>query len=86
MSDRMIHSAYDVEPVTPSDTTDLQGVQGPYSEARGLYIQTTSGDICVVTKAGNERTITLPKQQVFPIQVTRVKATGTTAVGILALY
>lgn len=66
--------------VTPSDTADL-----PYV-TRSLMV-TAAGDVSVVMKSGD--TVTLPGLEpgtIYPIRVARVRATGTTATGIVGLY
>lgn len=67
------------EAVSPSDTVDLA------SPARSLYVGAT-GSLSVVMY-GDEATVTFAAVPVgiFPIQVTRVNATGTTASNIVAL-
>jgi hypothetical protein len=64
---------------TPSDTTDLPSV------SRALLAR-VAGDISVITIDGT--TIALPVQAgvIFPISAKRVRATGTTATGIFALW
>lgn len=64
-------------PVTPSDSADLA------VEARALCIA-VGGALVVDRLDGNTVTITVPAG-VIPIQVQRVRATGTTATGITAL-
>lgn len=67
--------------VTPSDGTDLA------VPADGLMVYTTAGDIVVITDFGETITLkTVPLMTAVHLRVTRVKSTGTTAVGILALY
>lgn len=71
--------AFDAAVVTPSDSTDIP-------VTRGLYIGTT-GNLTVITAAGNTVPwVAVPAGQILPIQVTRVKATGTTASNIVAMY
>lgn len=66
--------------VTPNDTTPLA------TTPRALYIG-GAGDVAVTTLAGANLTFVgvLPGT-VLPVRVTRVKATGTTATSILALW
>lgn len=72
---------YDMVPVTPNDSTDNVGAG---NVAIGLYIQ-TGGDIVILNKDGNERTVTVPDYFYLTCSVKRVKSTGTTATGIHAL-
>lgn len=62
--------------VTPSDTTVLSGV-------RSLKIGT--GGSIVVTVGGVDAPFTVVDGETLPVKATRVKATGTTATGIVAL-
>lgn len=67
-------------PVTPSDTTDL----AYYS--RALYIG-SSGDVTVIMQGGQTVTFTgMVAGQIYPLRVGRVKAAGTTAAAIVALW
>ena len=78
VNDNLVKRAY---PVVPSDTEDL--AQGP---TIGLYIGGL-GNITVVLSGGTEVTFaSLCIGVVHPISVKRVKASGTTAVGIVAVY
>ena len=66
--------------VTPSDGTDLSVMP------RALMVG-VAGDLAVVMKDGT--TGTLPALQPgvpYPVRVSRVLATGTTATGIVGLY
>jgi hypothetical protein len=69
-----------VAPVTPSDSADL-----PLGVARSLFVG-VAGDVAVVDAQGGEAIIISAAHQYHPIFVRRVKAEGTTALGILALY
>lgn len=62
--------------VTPSDTTVLANV-------RSLKIGT--GGTIVVTIGGSDFTFTVSDGETLPVKATKVKATGTTATGIVAL-
>lgn len=64
--------------VTPHDENDL-----PFA-TRGLWVG-TAGDVRVIMLSGSEETF--PNMHVgwHPIRVTRVKDTGTTAEGIVAV-
>ncbi len=66
--------------VTPSDTVNI--ANGP---ARSLYIG-TGGTVIAINARGQAITFSnVPDGAVLPILTTRVKATGTTASGIIAL-
>lgn len=69
-----------VKSVTPSDTVDL--VDGA---TRGILV-TAAGNVAVITKDGDEVTLPVTEKIFYPVSVGRIKATGTTATGILALY
>ncbi len=71
----------DYVPITPSDSSDL--ADGP--TAFGL-LATAAGNVSVVTFKG--RTVTLPIAANQPLigRFKRVRATGTTATGLFALY
>lgn len=66
------------EEVTPSDSTDLTHV------SRGLYIG-VAGTISVVMRGGQTLSITV-EAGLHPLAVSRVRATGTTATGIVAVW
>ena len=76
LSDVASHAAA----VTPDDAVDLT------TPARGLYIG-GAGNVEVVT-VGCETVIftAVPEGTVLPIRCTRVRAAGTTATGIIALW
>lgn len=80
--DKMQHMSIgrDIVPVTPSDSDDLSKL------AFALYVE-TGGDIVVRTLDGGttSRTINVASNQFFPIVVTRVLSTNTTASGIHAV-
>lgn len=65
--------------VTPNDSTDL-------GRTKGIWVG-SAGDLSVVMHNG--QTVTFPGVlggSLLPIAVTTVRATGTTATGIVALY
>lgn len=71
--------AIDAFAVTPSDTVDFTTV------ARRLYVGGT-GDVVVVTKAGNAVTFkAVPAGVTLDIETTRVNDTDTTATDIVGL-
>lgn len=67
--------------VTPSDGTDLAAV------SRGLYVG-VAGDVSVIL-ANDSAAVTLTGLAsgiVHPLRAKRVRSTGTTATGIVAVY
>lgn len=67
--------------VTPHDTNDLAG-----GATKGLYVG-GSGNVVVIMANDDEVTFTgLSAGVVHPFSVKRVKATGTTATSIVAVY
>lgn len=69
--------AYDLVPVTPSDSADLSQI------ALALYVE-TAGTVVYTSVAGNQRTTKVAAFSILPVGVSRVLATGTTATGIQA--
>lgn len=67
-----------LQPVTPSDSTDL-----PRS-GRGLNVAST-GDVRVTTVEDTTATVHIAAGIAFPVRVRRVWATGTTATGIVVM-
>lgn len=67
-----------VADVTPSDTVDLTAA------TRALNVA-TSGTVRVTTVRGSTATLYIAAGVAFPVRVTRVHASGTTATGITAL-
>ncbi|PKP85265.1 MAG: hypothetical protein CVT80_03510 [Alphaproteobacteria bacterium HGW-Alphaproteobacteria-2] len=70
--------ALDALPVTPDDAADLTRV------AIGLYVE-TGGTLNLVTAAGETRSLAVADFSILPVGVRRVRASGTTALGIHAL-
>lgn len=65
--------------ITPNDSADLAAT------TRGIYVG-SSGDLAVITVSGDTVTFpNVPGGAIFPICVTRVLATGTTANNLVAL-
>ena len=65
--------------ITPSDSTDVTDI------TRAIFV-TGAGDISCITRSGNTRTWAgVPASTLLPIRVSRVRATGTTATGIIGL-
>lgn len=70
--------------VTPSDVTDITGIN-PNTPAT-LFVG-TGGDVEVITIGGSTLVLkNIADGSFLPIQVTRVKATNTTATDIVALF
>lgn len=66
--------------VTPDDTADL-----PAGAARALFVG-EAGTLSLVDQEGNVVSIVSAASQYHPLQAVRVRATGTTAGGVVALY
>lgn len=64
--------------ITPHDTNELEVV------TTAIFVG-TAGDITIVDKRGKEVTWTVPDGFYIPLEATKVKATGTTATGIIGL-
>ena len=66
--------------VTPSNSTDLTYI------TRGVYVG-TGGDLTVTMKGGQDVVFAnIPDGTILPIRVSRIKATGTTATDIVAMW
>lgn len=75
-------SAIRTEIVTPSDTADL-----PYGTARGLHIGDVGGDVSIIDGQGIQvNYVGLPVDYQLNVRVRRVRATGTVATPIRAMY
>ena len=73
--------AWTAAEVTPDDDNDLTRVA-----TRALYIG-GDGNISVVMSGGGTVAFSgLPAGTILPVRVDRVRSTGTTATGIVALY
>lgn len=73
-------SAHSALAVTPNDSTVIPVTRALYIGAGGTIVVTMAED-------GNNVTfINLPEGTIFPIQVSKVLSTGTTATSIVALY
>jgi FtsP/CotA-like multicopper oxidase with cupredoxin domain len=71
--------------VVPSDTVDLAKPSG-VTATKYLYAGVT-GDVVIITPSGDTVTLKALAAGVFhPMQATRIKATGTTATNLLAIY
>ena len=74
-------------PINPSDTTDLTSTTGEVLPVPCSGVYSRSGGVIVcVDRFGNEEAFTCPASGNLPLRVVRIKATGTTATGIRALY
>jgi hypothetical protein len=70
--------------VTPSDSTDITGAD--FNNPAALYVG-TGGDVEVITLGGSTVTLkSVPTGTFVPMQVTRVKASATTATDIIAIF
>jgi len=65
--------------VTPDDATDL-----PVA-SRGINVG-TSGAVRVTTVGGTTETVYVAAGSAFPLRITRIWQTGTTAANIVAMY
>jgi hypothetical protein len=81
--------AFNAQAVTPNDSTDIVlsgGIISGVDNGACLFVG-TGGDLTITTLGGQTVTLTNLADGIFiPIQVRRVWATGTSALGILALY
>lgn len=80
ISDRNIAPLNDGVAVTPADDSDLVAL------TRAIMVA-TAGNVSIMTASGT--TLTLPGLQpgmIYPIRASRIRATGTTATGIVGLW
>ena len=74
------HSADHASTIVPSDVTDLSG------ECAAIYVGGT-GDVAVITTGGETAVFkAVPVGSTLKISCSKVKATGTTATLLLALW
>lgn len=66
--------------ITPSDSTDLTTIP------RALYIGVTGDVVVNMADSGSAITFKAVAVGLFPIRVSRVKSTGTTATNIVAIW
>lgn len=78
------HGVTSSEVITPSDTNDIGSAGG--FRPRGFKVETTDGDVTLMYEDGQEETIAAVVGDEIARIFKRVKATGTTAVGIRVLY
>lgn len=76
-----ISAAYDARTVTPSDT-----VLQPDGVCRALYVGVSGNITALMANGGTPVLFSNVPVGIFPIQVQRVNATGTTATNIVALF
>lgn len=81
MSDPYLWPPTGVRAVTPNDSTDL-----PNGACKGLYINVAGNVVIHPRDSDTPVTLAVGNNQHLPIQVKRVLATGTTAMGVFALY
>jgi len=67
-----------IAPIVPSDTADLPFVTRAISVAQAGHLE-------VITSAGDSGRVFVAAGVPFPLRVSRVLATGTTATGIVGL-
>ncbi len=70
--------ATELYPITPDDATDLA------TAVRAIAVA-TSGAVRVTTVGGSDATVYVIAGAPFPVRVSRVWATGTTATGLVGL-
>jgi len=68
--------------ITPDDDTDLEATE---AQPRALYIG-TGGTLSMTDEVGAIVIYTVSDGQVIPFRPVRVRATGTTATGIIGWY
>lgn len=66
--------------LTLHDTNELD------PPSRALHVLTTGGNVKITTIRGTTATVYIAQGQVFPVRAKIVWSTGTTAVGVVALY
>lgn len=69
-----------IAPVVPNDAADL-----PEGLTRGLFVG-SAGSVSIIDETGAVAELLSGDSQYHPLRVRRVRASGTTAVAILALY
>lgn len=74
--------ARDVVPVTPNDGADI--VAG--AVALGVTCKGSSGNVVIITASGETRTYPIVTDEILPVGISRVLATGTTATGLWAYF
>lgn len=75
-----VDPAYNMRPITPSDSVDQA------SPMRAIYVG-VAGDVVVTSAFGVDVTFkNCPAGLILPVRASRVKATGTTATNLVALW
>lgn len=87
MSTSVISCAKDIAAVTPADDGDLRSSEGQLPIA--IVVTGTAGDVRVTTANGSD--IVIPEAAIavgdrFPLIISRIWATSTTATGIYVMY
>ena len=83
-TNNIVRQGFKAIDVTPSDSTNVTGADA--NNPAALYVG-TGGDVEVITLNGDTVVFhNVPTGTFMPIQVTRVKATNTTATDIVALF
>jgi hypothetical protein len=75
--------AYDCAPVTPHDVNFLKADETP---ARSLYVGGAGSVVITNVRGVDVPFVGVPAGFVLPVHAKRVKATGTTATSIVALF
>ncbi len=66
--------------VSPHDDNDLTNVSA------AIQVGGNAGNIVMITQGGSTVTLAFAAGQIMPIRATRIKATSTTATGIVTLW
>jgi hypothetical protein len=78
---RATHGATGQAAITPNDSTDL-----PVKPCRGIYVGVGGNITCDIGDDTNVQYLNVPQGTVLQVQATRVRATGTTATNLVAMY
>ncbi len=71
--------------VTPSDADPIKNSNNEAVESRFLIVD-ADGDVSCVNADGDAVVLTLKAGILYPISTGQIKATGTSAIGIIALW
>lgn len=82
---------YDGYAITPNDTlatyqAQIPTTQGSAMTGEAIYVTGAGTVSLVLDAAGNTATVTAAAGSLIPVAFTQIKATGTTATGIFALF
>lgn len=81
----LIEPSYQFAPVTPHDV-DLLTYHSVVARTRGIYVA-VAGNLAVIDDQGTAVTFTgVTSGVIHPIATSRINATNTTALGIIALF